>query len=1049
MSSKILKDAIDDLGRYYGLRSADEYLNTILGNLDKGSFPGLSSDSDSSTTPNLRGKLLNAISCGGDTSFPTTEALMKFINECVNGKPGPDSESNGNLMKQFNQDICITPHSDSEGSLILAWPSNELSVSVPDGEAQDQGLGNPKNGEYWTVNDLREKDLPNADDPTNTTKVNVIQVFPAAGNVSNSDSDVASLFLSAIPTLEYSRAVPFLDVLLLSPIPDDKNKTRPFSLGRFIMGTNVDSETKMLQQQIHAEDPSIFHSLNSGIDDEDAKADSLRTAATMEIFTSPQTMVPLANIEYQDMGVAFGGVLDGGGRDYGNAFSSFMSIEQVKINVAPGGTGMFSFKTADIGLKLHDKTRLGDISPLVVPAERNNVQFVITYGWSHPLPDGRLPDAKANRFGSLIDAMKITETFQVYNSDMTFEANGEVSIGLKLHLLGASGIDNLDITIQEVSDVASELNKVVTLINKTLDEYSEELKSRGGKIAIPKYVSAAGNLSSARTMKTADISKTYAWLNVRKGKSDLLRNVNELTKELLGKKKNGKYTNGLVTDLVSTKESAIEKIIKQLQNTPDPWLRPVGTYDGKFNSKRWPRGRTEKTKANGGSGRCTQKVISLGKLITYFVGESVRTNNQFSEVQLVFHAFNESASYLFDCNIAQFPILLTDLETILKARFNSYGKMSMGAFVNLIQTFFINDPAAMGYGFAKAYGARNTKEKLAQRKSVAKTKTPKYPGVSKGSKKFVLADYQRYILLQAYGTPGEMGRSNVSFKQPQLNIKIQASPCRNGIDEGPGAPAQPGKPILRMQIFDSQCNTTESLYDVFDAFTSSGITGKMKRENTGTRRHPRHQEIIENQYEILGPDNLGLVEKFKVDSDLETETGLDAKTLEDLAKDKYILKPNTIGNLKEAFHKLVPSLIYGSAQGGFIDAKLKTQNDPAMTTIGILGANKPEKDKEVGEQQIPMQILPTMLDMETLGCPYVTFGQSFFVDFNTNSSADNFYTVFGVSHTISPGEYKTSIKFANQRTYARYTTPFDSVADLALRVHKENIKKKNKKKKKK
>ncbi len=81
------------------------------------------------------------------------------------------------------------------------------------------------------------------------------------------------------------------------------------------------------------------------------------------------------------------------------------------------------------------------------------------------------------------------------------------------------------------------------------------------------------------------------------------------------------------------------------------------------------------------------------------------------------------------------------------------------------------------------------------------------------------------------------------------------------------------------------------------------------------------------------------------------------------------MKPNTIGNLKEAFHKLVPSLIYGSAQGGFIDAKLKTQNDPAMTTIGILGANKPEKDKEVGEQQVPMQILPTMLDMETLGCP--------------------------------------------------------------------------------
>jgi hypothetical protein len=1017
MGSSAVKEAVNSLGRYFGIRAADEYLNSILSSASKTTFPVGDDKTDPKTAS--RARLLNAITGGGDTSIPTIESILNF---CAEGgaktKDKDGKETKGSIeLKTFAEDICVTPNDDGAFKKDK-MPLNKLSVETTKGTCEDQGMIKPGNGEFYTLNDLREKVEGAGEGSVGDTKVGVIQVFPAAGNVANSDTDVASLFLSAIPNIEFSKAVPFVDILTLVNSVDDPKKTRSFSIGRYLLGEDVSGQSADIQSMMNAEDISNNRNLTEEIKDDDGKPiGQLRTAATMEIFTLPQTMLPLE-----------------GASSLGDPFRSFLSLENLGIQVQPSGNGMFSFKTADMALTLHDKTRLGDIAELLVPDQRANVQFVMTYGWSHPdgtsslsHGTGRKSDANDNRFGLLMDAMKVTETFQVVNSDFSFEENGSVSISLKLALLGSSDLSSLDITLQEVVDVVEKFSSVIKSINKALKTLGENADSVGEKIDVPKYVMAATNMDSARSMSTKDAEKLLKWAKGGGKKKDpQLNEIDKAVKELIGAK-GGK---GVKKQLATSKEAAINKLIARLKSTPDPWLRPVGTYNatikglGKYKSAR--------KKA---LGRKKQNTVSLGKLMSFFVAESIRANQQFSEVQLVFHAFNSSASYLFDCNIAQFPINISDLDTIMKKRFNSLGRMSLEGFVNMLQTYFLSDDAAYGYGFGAAYGKRGTKEKLAQRTLTS---------VAKGAGK--MQTFRGGILKTAYG-----GDSIVLFNKPSLTIKLQSAPSRNKVHEGGDCVLSPDKPILRLQIYDSSCDTTQQLNEMFEGFASTGLTSKMKRDGSGaskvgkTYRGARHDEIISNQMSIL-EDELDLIKKVEVDKKLIDENANKMKiTFEELkeyAKDMYQVKPAAYKKLKASIMELCPTLIWGAATSGILSAKLKTQNDAGVMNSALSSPSKPTENQEQGVDGVPMQIMPTALDLELLGCPYISFGQKYFLDFGTNTNADNFYTVIGISHTITPGEFKTSAQLVNNQAFGSYVDPAESIKKLAVQVHLAKKKKK-------
>ena len=76
-----------------------------------------------------------------------------------------------------------------------------------------------------------------------------------------------------------------------------------------------------------------------------------------------------------------------------------------------------------------------------------------------------------------------------------------------------------------------------------------------------------------------------------------------------------------------------------------------------------------------------------------------------------------------------------------------------------------------------------------------------------------------------------------------------------------------------------------------------------------------------------------------------------------------------------------------------------------------------------------MTIKPVTLSLDTFGCPYINFGQQFFVDFQTNTTTDDIYAVSGVSHSLTPGEFKTSIKMTPLNKLGQFRSMVDTLEE--------------------
>ena len=127
----------------------------------------------------------------------------------------------------------------------------------------------------------------------------------------------------------------------------------------------------------------------------------------------------------------------------------------------------------------------------------------------------------------------------------------------------------------------------------------------------------------------------------------------------------------------------------------------------------------------------------------------------------------------------------------------------------------------------------------------------------------------------------------------------------------------------------------------------------------------------------------------------------------------------------------MPTLKYGTEFSGILAASLSTQSNPAMETIHMQrqqasGGATPTGARDDG---LPMTIKPVELSLDTFGCPFINFGQQFFVDFQTNTTIDDIYAVSGVSHSLTPGEFKSTIKLMPLNKLGQFRSMTDQFDD--------------------
>ena len=1078
-----IRAAIKELRRYYGLNATNPYLR-------------LSNKSSDNRISILQGQstvfddFVNYTQSFED--FVVTDFMDRILTKS-NTAPGVRSilermhalkSDDGNYAS--NIPLLITPYESfdalSNGEII----QNPL-INSPVDKNTRQGSKIPKNKNYYTFNDASL---------VNDVKASVIQIFSPLKSHSASDSDIASIYLNSVNSLEASRAVPYLDVSIATAVGVDENQqATPISLGRFL---GLDSKANLIPG-------TADHALVNGLpitskfkidieptkDKEGNPIEDIRLVTGIEIFTMPQTLVN-ADTAYNDL-IPNGRVLD--------PFQPLLSLENLKLSIQPAA-GLIAQRHGELTMILHDRARMDEVASLISPSKYGKTRLIITYGYAHPAGQEYSSPTSNNQVdnavGVLIDNMKVTDVFMITNISFSF-SNQVVKINLQLATVGYNELSSMDIVYAEQPDIKN-IKEMLEVINQGIAESNEITTTK--KITSPIFLSNPNTIAGAGL--TNDQLKALKEL-----KKANYSGINQIIEQLFGK--NGK--GGIVANAVKNKNQQLENTFTKIMSTPDPFLpvinvRDVNTTDYVWNGTANPN-------------KNTKTYVSLGKIISTFVGSGIvnDTNANFDssidELQIIFHPFNSNAGGLQDYNIAQFVIDFDEFKEVIKANFDITGSMSLMKFLGIIKSFFLSDLGAIGYGLldskqrkmfkldpkkggrapapkktstkkksdsanntnssssanfadqggytpaAGAYtpsegffstnssysytsvdpannqGPINQKTTPETQKKQKSTKTKSYEEVLEASKKENLSALYE-------SSPS----ASVTFQPPDIDYYIECIPKSIDWDDNPN---KTQGSVIKLNIIDRLCSSMSQICE-FIRTTSSNSIIPLEKRPTNVDNFPytsAHSIYSANFFQkltingLIKPINLAEI-KEEIQARKET-LEIENNVLEDIARN-YVLFNGDINNAKDIIKKSYPSLIYGSEASGLLTLSFSSENDPGLTDVNLVRQGREEDVHSNDKDGVPMMVMPASITVVTLGCPYLTFPQFYYIDLGTNTDVDNVYSISSVDHTIESGKFTSSIKFTHFMSYGAFRPLGDEFKRTALAgfLAKFNVKKPSK-----
>jgi hypothetical protein len=414
--------------------------------------------------------------------------------------------------------------------------------------------------------------------------------------------------------------------------------------------------------------------------------------------------------------------------------------------------------------------------------------------------------------------------------------------------------------------------------------------------------------------------------------------------------------------------------------------------------------------------------VSLANILLTFMGQPFAATGQFDDVQLVFYPFNEYAGFASRINVANFIINIEDFQTkYVEYRLqtiNRSGTFTIRQFWTFLTSQIIDDPAQDSYGLVDGRGAlyrRPTTESDSGDSSSSRSSTTSVPVDSDGA-----AYTTRLNNLLRDVTP------DGSFRIPQLQYSLECLPGRPS-SEGDIESLQIEKTILRIHIFDQQATAYEGLGSILRAQRAAQLSVPTSRtESGGTETNPdpslvRRNAILQYQQTLAQAERNGLIARM---------SSGDGGT----SQYEIVGGPESI---KRFLYQTTPYIIHGAQNSLIKTANLSTITDQAANTLALVrtpdgsGLLRPD-GQDAGN--LPMQILPVELSMDILGCPLIGYASQFFIDFNTNTTADALYMVNGIEHKVTAGDFSTTIRFVQQSNYGEYRNYIQDLQTAAARL---------------
>lgn len=789
------------------------------------------------------------------------------------------------------------------------------------------------------------------------------------------DAGKVELFLGGIPTLTLSRCVPYLDVEFQFDRPVSSQLQTP-GLLKFLLGApKVDDMTSPDRAMVDAR----------RVQRDGTELDF----AGMEMFTSPQTLVNTAPVTAGTDGMRYSPVVD--------PMRPFASLESFEVSIKPT-VGMYTYKTARMTLKLHDRSRLAEISDLIKPDVFTRTTVWATYGLRHPIA----PDDPYAVF--INSTMLVREAYGIINSSFKFEAAGQVTVNLELFTRGVSELRTIKVSespdgpvtvLREIQQLAADVSRYRKQLRLDAPEgVSREIR--------PFQILDAAERGEFPDLKAADVRSAITRL--RKSLTDKDARIDQgaaddLTaalKKLYSADNAGKFD--FKSRLENTTTAAIKRKFDEITAGADPFLPtsdkvpggPLGKLIDDYNTE--PEAKTAIVR---------RRTVSLAKLFAVFMVQPMLSLGSIDEVQIFFYAFNDQAGGLAGANIGEFPIDVPVFLDQYKEHIQRRGSESLTIeeFMGVVVSAQVDDPRAIGYGLRKYFEPYDPKNRE--------------PQVSKKMQ----GDYESALSAQS----ARLG----PFKKPAIEVYVEALPeaaSREGEadayaaltlslsarDDGTVGDPRAGhsRRILRVHVYDKQLNpyrVPALLLKSEDGSTFIELASQDAARKLGDPGAASSLTALKGYLDGTGSPG----------SDVTQDGRTGAVKLTRIGSNQQI---------KDVVSKLVPTIVYGANASSVISAELASKQDPLLSTVHMQRAGKQNTTSPngAGVAGLPLRIIPASLTMPTIGCPLVNLGQLFFVDFGTGTTADNLYILTGLTHTLQPGKFETAWTMTYYDAYSKY-----------------------------
>ena len=275
------------------------------------------------------------------------------------------------------------------------------------------------------------------------------------------------------------------------------------------------------------------------------------------------------------------------------------------------------------------------------------------------------------------------------------------------------------------------------------------------------------------------------------------------------------------------------------------------------------------------------------------------------------------------------------------------------------------------------------------------------------------------------------GEGEPSFIVPKISLYFETLPGYSG-DDANGFYPDHGKVILRVHVVDQNATPHDDQRFMLAAMNDSEVARKINSAAVAAAAAASESSTPDS-----GANN-GVAE------DAENAGAISQTTEASNNSSKYVVYTSNISNseLKDIIKSTVPSMTFGSQFSAMTSVSLSSNTSGEVNNVLLLNSISDDSSTTPGQnsEMEDITVIPASARVTMLGCPLVEYGQQYFIDMGTGTTADNLYVVTSISHNIAAGKFDTSLglTFCSNGTMSTFRGNISSALPRLVEISEES-----------